>query len=96
MKQNHPTAFQDLCLFSEICLILAEYSFRLFSRRFIQELFMDVNYDDLGVEPHKILGLKFNSSVPAADEPGVSGGNNNGLERLAEIASDDALSPPNQ
>ena len=72
MKQSHPAIFEDLCLYSEICLILAEYSFRLFSRRFVHELFMDVNFKDLLIEPCKILNLKLpaSSSVsPGGDGP---------------------------
>ena len=73
MKQSHPGIFEDLCLYSEICLILAEYSFRLFSRRFVHELFMDVNYQELLVEPCKILNLKLPSS--SAVSPGGNGPN---------------------
>lgn len=46
MKQKFPAAFQDLCLYSEVCLLLNNYSFRLTSRRFVQELFQDLNFDE--------------------------------------------------
>ena len=57
LKQKHPQIFTDLCLYSEVCLLLSEYSFRLFSRRFLQELFMDIDFSELYVEPYKILGM---------------------------------------
>ena len=57
LKQKHPQIFTDLCLYSEVCLLLSEYSFRLFSRRFLQELFMDIDYSELYVEPYRILGI---------------------------------------
>ena len=120
MKQNHPVVFKDLCLYSEVCLILAEYSFRLVTRRFVHELFMDVDYHALYVEPYKILGIKWDqtqsdnleappvsSSVTSSTAPntaaaagrgasGHQGGRTGGgmLGNLAEVASDDALSPP--
>ena len=37
----------DLCLYTEIHLLLAQYSFRLTSRRFLQELFEDVMFEDV-------------------------------------------------
>ena len=67
MKQSNPEIFEDLCLYSEICLLLAEYSFRLFSRRFVHELFMDVDFKGMMVEPSKILGINLtNSASPGA------------------------------
>ena len=62
MKQKSPDIFTDLCLYSEVCLLLSEYSFRLFSRRFLQELFMDVDFEELYAEPMKILRLDVRSN----------------------------------
>ena len=67
MKQSNPEIFEDLCLYSEICLLLAEYSFRLFSRRFVHELFMDVDFKGMMVEPSKILGINLTSNAVAID-----------------------------
>ncbi|XP_015786244.1 rapamycin-insensitive companion of mTOR [Tetranychus urticae] len=47
LKQKYPMAFQDICLYSEISIQLASYNFRLPARRFLQELFMDLNYEQL-------------------------------------------------
>ena len=109
MKQSHPGIFEDLCLYSEICLILAEYSFRLFSRRFVHELFMDVDFKELMAEPCKLLSIKLpvSSLSPAGGEGtiqeattvssggvGITNPLQQQLGNLAEVASDDALSPP--
>ena len=56
LKQRFPSAFQDLCLYSEVCLMLANHSYRLSVRRFVQELFLDLNYNELHEEPRKLLG----------------------------------------
>ena len=49
LKQKFPNAFQDLCLYSEICHLMASYKFRLSARRFIQELFMDLTFTEVRV-----------------------------------------------
>ena len=56
LKQRFPSTFQDLCLYSEVCLMLANHSYRLSVRRFVQELFLDLNYNELHEEPRKLLG----------------------------------------
>jgi rapamycin-insensitive companion of mTOR len=77
LKQKNPNIFQDLCLYLEVCLLLTKYSFRLSARRFIQELFMSLQlYDELYLEPYKILGIE--------DSPSH-------LSQLTEIASDETL-----
>jgi len=67
LKQKHPQIFTDLCLYSEVCLLLSEYSFRLFSRRFLQELFMDIDYSELYVEPYRILGMSCRTENNASE-----------------------------
>jgi rapamycin-insensitive companion of mTOR len=44
LQRRWPSVFTDLCLYSEVSHLLAVYSFRLASRRFIQELFTGVDY----------------------------------------------------
>ncbi len=55
MKQQAPLVFKDLCFYSEVCALMSHFSFRLSSRRFVQELFMDVNFEVLAEEPRIIL-----------------------------------------
>ncbi|RWS26243.1 rapamycin-insensitive companion of mTOR-like isoform X1 [Leptotrombidium deliense] len=47
LKQKYPQAFQDICLYSEVCLHLSSYNFRLPARRFLQELFLDLTFDQV-------------------------------------------------
>ncbi|KAK8725070.1 hypothetical protein OTU49_011142 [Cherax quadricarinatus] len=55
LKQRWPHAFRDLCLYSEICQILACYNYRLTARRFIQELFMDLTFSEVFAEANRLL-----------------------------------------
>ncbi|CRK92792.1 CLUMA_CG006294, isoform A [Clunio marinus] len=45
LKQKYPQSFQDICLYSDICKHMSKCSYRLTVRRFIQEIFLDLNYD---------------------------------------------------
>lgn len=47
LKQKYPQSFQDLCLYSEVCKYMGSCNFRMTVRRFIQEIFLDLNYDQL-------------------------------------------------
>lgn len=44
IKEKFPYAFDDICLYSEVSHLLSHCMFRLTSRRFIQELFQDVQF----------------------------------------------------
>ncbi|XP_035210908.1 rapamycin-insensitive companion of mTOR-like isoform X2 [Stegodyphus dumicola] len=57
LKQKFPNAFQDICLYSEICFYMANYNFRLSARRFLQELFLDVTFEQLQWEAEAIAGI---------------------------------------
>lgn len=52
LKQKYPQSFQDICLYSEICTYMAQCSYRMVVRRFIQEIFLDLKFEafDNGVE----------------------------------------------
>lgn len=47
LKQKYPQSFQDLCLYSEVCKYMGTCNYRMTVRRFIQEIFLDLNYDQL-------------------------------------------------
>ncbi|KAJ8394304.1 hypothetical protein AAFF_G00047110 [Aldrovandia affinis] len=55
IKEKFPHAFDDICLYSEVSLLLAHCMFRLPSRRFIQELFQDVQFSPMYEEAETIL-----------------------------------------
>lgn len=64
-KQQNPHLFQDICLYSEVCKVVAESTYRLGPRRLLQELFIDVNYEVFYSEPKLILTR--NREAPAVD-----------------------------
>lgn len=49
LKQKFPSAFKDICLYTELCAILSRYNVRLPIRRFIQELFLDITFEEVRV-----------------------------------------------
>ncbi|XP_033946620.1 rapamycin-insensitive companion of mTOR-like [Pseudochaenichthys georgianus] len=55
IKEKFPYAFDDICLYSEVSNLLAHCMFRLTSRRFIQELFQDVQFMAMYEEAEGIL-----------------------------------------
>ncbi|KAG7481573.1 hypothetical protein MATL_G00067520 [Megalops atlanticus] len=57
VKEKFPYAFDDICLYSEVSHLLAHCMFRLPSRRFIQELFQDVQFTPLYEEAETILSM---------------------------------------
>uniref|UniRef100_A0A182QSM2 Rapamycin-insensitive companion of mTOR n=1 Tax=Anopheles farauti TaxID=69004 RepID=A0A182QSM2_9DIPT len=48
IKQSHPVVFQNVCLYSEVCRLLGCNTYRLASRRFLQELFLDLEFVGMG------------------------------------------------
>uniref|UniRef100_A0A1Y1M3X9 Rapamycin-insensitive companion of mTOR n=1 Tax=Photinus pyralis TaxID=7054 RepID=A0A1Y1M3X9_PHOPY len=54
-KQQNPQLFHDACLYSEVCKMVSENTYRLGPRRLLQELFLDINYRNLNIEPTKML-----------------------------------------
>ncbi|KAJ7335038.1 hypothetical protein JRQ81_012979 [Phrynocephalus forsythii] len=60
IKEKFPQAFDDICLYSEVSYLLAHCSFRLPSRRFIQELFQDVQFLQMHEEAEAVLAAQGN------------------------------------
>ncbi|XP_054724795.1 rapamycin-insensitive companion of mTOR-like [Uloborus diversus] len=57
LKQKFPSAFQDICLYSEINYYMANYNFRMPARRFMHELFLDVTFEELQLEAESVVGI---------------------------------------
>ncbi|GAB0093446.1 rapamycin-insensitive companion of mTOR [Sergentomyia squamirostris] len=55
LKQKHPYSFQDICLYSEICKAMGRNTYRQNARRFLQELFLDLDYDSFYNEASEII-----------------------------------------
>lgn len=47
LKQKHGEYFQDLCLYSEVLKAIGRNTYRQTSRRFLQELFLDIDFEML-------------------------------------------------
>lgn len=45
LKQQYPVVFQDICLYSEVSHRMGSATYRLSARRFLQELFLDLQFD---------------------------------------------------
>ncbi|XP_043925810.1 rapamycin-insensitive companion of mTOR [Protopterus annectens] len=65
IKEKFPHAFEDICLYSEVSYLLAHCTFRLPSRRFIQELFQDVQFVPLYEEAEAILSKQVTTEAPS-------------------------------
>ncbi|NXB80942.1 RICTR protein, partial [Donacobius atricapilla] len=63
IKEKYPQAFDDICLYSEVSYLLAHCTFRLPSRRFIQELFQDVQFLQMHEEAEAILATPVKQPV---------------------------------
>ncbi|XP_042608354.1 rapamycin-insensitive companion of mTOR-like isoform X2 [Cyprinus carpio] len=67
IKEKFAFTFDDICLYSEVSFLLASCRFRLASRRFIQELFQDVQFIPLYDEAEAVLN-KPSQPVPVESE----------------------------
>nr|XP_023027367.1 rapamycin-insensitive companion of mTOR [Leptinotarsa decemlineata] len=67
-KQREPEAFKDICLYSEICKMISENTYRLPTRRVIHELFLEVSFDVLYEQPKKILEGKRHECLSSLED----------------------------
>ena len=75
MKQQAPMIFKDLCFYSEVCQLMAHFSFRLSSRRFIQELFMDVSFEILAEDARMVLAASQKNTAQTDNENNIDDNN---------------------
>lgn len=66
LKQAHQHVFQDICVYSEVCKALGRNTYRLNARRFLQELFLDLDYNAFYGEAQEIIKTKEND-ISACD-----------------------------
>ncbi|KAM7347580.1 rapamycin-insensitive companion of Tor isoform 2-T10 [Cochliomyia hominivorax] len=67
LKQKHPSSFQDICLYSEVCRTIGRSSYRMNARRFLQELFLDLDFDSFYNEPLDIINKKQRESFKSSE-----------------------------
>lgn len=72
-KQKNPTIYQDICLYSDVCKMLSETSFRLGPRRFIQDLFMEVNFTLFYTQNANILSRETKQIVISRTDENAKG-----------------------
>lgn len=61
-KQQNPEIFHDLCLYSDVCILLGENAIRLGPRKFVHELFLDVRYNIFSETVEKLFEDDRNAS----------------------------------
>lgn len=69
LKQRHFQLFQDVCLYSEVCNMVSTCGYRLTSRRFLQELFLDLNFIELMSEYNRLLRESLFTNRPLVNSP---------------------------
>lgn len=70
LKQKHPYSFQDICLYSEICKAMGRNTYRQNARRFLQELFLDLDYDSFYSEAGEIIQRREREMAEAESSKG--------------------------
>lgn len=58
IKQKHPHFFQNICLYSDVCTALTQNTYRFASRKFLQEIFTDVDYTTFYADAFEIVSKK--------------------------------------
>ena len=72
MKRQSHAIFKDLFFNSEVCQLMCHFSFRLASRRFLQELFMDVNFEILAEDARSLLASHKHCSLIETEDTNQS------------------------
>ncbi|XP_045493757.1 rapamycin-insensitive companion of mTOR isoform X2 [Colias croceus] len=67
LKQRHPDVFRSACVYSDVCALLARDTYMLCARRFLQELFLDTNFELFNAEPANILARHTPTLPPNID-----------------------------
>jgi hypothetical protein len=55
LRGRVPKVFQDLCFYSDVCAVLAEYDYKANARKFIHQLFTPVNTIQMEIEAKNII-----------------------------------------
>ena len=55
LQRRWPELFTSLCFYADVCCLLAQFQFRAGTRKFIQELFVELNFTEMYSEAVKFL-----------------------------------------
>lgn len=58
IKQKHPYFFRNICLYSDVCIALSQNCYRFSSRKFLQEIFADVDYTTFYTDAFDVVSKK--------------------------------------
>lgn len=68
IKQKHPHFFRNICLYSDICVALSQNTYRFSSRKFLQEIFGDVDYTSFYADALELVSRKRTQLEHSRDE----------------------------
>ncbi|CAG0888036.1 unnamed protein product [Cyprideis torosa] len=66
LKRKFPTTLGELCLYSDVCVLLSKVHLRLNSRKFVQELLQDVRFSCLLEKPREMFGVNVLPEEPTS------------------------------
>ncbi|XP_050533366.1 rapamycin-insensitive companion of mTOR [Daktulosphaira vitifoliae] len=93
MKQMYSDLFHDICVYSDVCNLLAEHHYHIQARRYMHELFLDAPFRELFEEPAAIIGRlspleTSNTDCMSTDEVEKVHGNDSELEVIMEAETE--------
>ncbi|XP_050435860.1 rapamycin-insensitive companion of mTOR [Adelges cooleyi] len=89
MKQMYSDLFHDICVYSDVCNLLAEHHYHIQARRYMHELFLDAPFKELYEEPATIIARQSPLDTSSTDcvgneEADKSHGGDSELEVIME------------
>lgn len=94
MKQKHYASFLEICLYSEVCKALSRNTYRLPARRFLQELFLDVDYSNFYSDALDIINNKDDLSSGSPNNGCVTGQDVVDGDFLVTVTTGDCVAAP--
>lgn len=66
IKQKHPHFFRNMCLYSDVCVALSQNTYRFSSRKFLQEIFIDIDYSSFYADAFEVIERKKKALLESA------------------------------
>lgn len=93
IKQKHPHFFRSICLYSDVCIALSQNTYRFSSRKFLQEIFADVDYSSFYADAFEIVAKKKALLLDSKSEEEMDTDTVDGINSTAEISRSANSSP---
>ncbi|CAK1553660.1 unnamed protein product [Leptosia nina] len=71
LKQRHPDVFRNACVYSDVCGLLSRDTYMLCARRFLQELFLDTNFECFPTELSAIFARHSQAALLSPTTPKI-------------------------